>query len=129
MILVDTSVWIEILNGRQGQKLTGDDLLRFLTCGPVAQEVLQGVRTGGLGESFRDAFLAIPRLSDPLPWNIFLEAAEIYREGRKRGYTIRSSTDCLIAAIGIANRVPVWHRDRDFTNIAKYSRLEVIEKY
>jgi predicted nucleic acid-binding protein len=129
MILVDTSVWIELLNGTLAKKLTGDDLLRFVTCGPVAQEVLQGLRTGRTEDSFRDAFLAIPRLSDPLPWNAFLEAAEIYQQGRKKGYTIRSSHDCLIAAIAIANHVPVWHRDRDFSNIARYTRLEVLDRF
>jgi len=128
VILVDTSVWIELLNGRLGKKLTADDLLQFVTCGPVAQEVLQGLRAGGPADWFRDAFLALPRLSDPLPWNIFLEAADIYRQGRRKGHTIRSSTDCLIAAIAIANQVPVWHRDRDFTTIAKYTPLAVLDK-
>jgi predicted nucleic acid-binding protein len=40
-------------------------------------------------------------LSDPVPEAVFLQAAEIYRQGRQKGYTIRSSTDCLIAAIAI----------------------------
>jgi predicted nucleic acid-binding protein len=39
--------------------------------------------------------------------------------------TIRSSIDCLIAAIAIENRVPVWHRDRDFSAIATYTALEI----
>jgi predicted nucleic acid-binding protein len=38
--------------------------------------------------------------------------------------TIRSSADCLIAAIAIANSIPVWHRDRDFSAIAKFTALE-----
>jgi predicted nucleic acid-binding protein len=33
----------------------------------------------------------------------------------------------LIAAIAIENRVPVWHRDRDFNAIARYTALEVFE--
>jgi hypothetical protein len=125
VILVDTSVWIELLNGRLAETLSADDLLRFVTCGPIAQEVLQGLRSDDRSGAFREAFLAIPRLSDPLPWGTFLEASEIYRQGRKKGYTIRSSTDCLIAAIAIDNQVPIWHRDRDFAKISEYTSLEI----
>jgi len=128
VILVDTSVWIELLNGRLKTRVVGEDLLRFVTCGPIAQEVLQGSRDGGLADGFREAFLAIPRLGDPLRWDTFMEAAEIYRQGRKSGYTIRSSVDCLIAAIAIENNVPVWHRDRDFSFIARYTRLQTYDR-
>lgn len=126
MILVDTSIWIELLAGR-GQRPGADDLLNFATCGPVLQEVLQGLRPSSASETFREAFLALPRLSDPLPASLFLEAADLYRDGRRRGYSIRSSIDCLIAAVAISNRVPVWHRDRDFTLLARYTRLAVYQ--
>ena len=124
MILVDTSVWIELLNGKLGQHIDPDDVTNFVTCGPVAQEVLQGLRPGAQSEAFHNAFRAIPRLSDPLPWEAFLEAAEIYRQGGRKGYTIRSGVDCLIAAIAIRNAVPVWHQDRDFSAISSYTSLE-----
>lgn len=125
MILVDTSIWIELLTGRPRTPIREEDLLRFVTCGPVAQEVLQGLKPGPQSDAFRRAFLAIPTLSDPIPHALFLSAAEIYRQGRRRGITIRSSVDCLIAAIAIDNGVAVWHRDRDFTAIARYTGLEV----
>jgi predicted nucleic acid-binding protein len=124
MILVDTSVWIEFLAGR-GKRLTHDDLVQFVTCGPILQEVLQGLRPGSASEAFREGFLALLRLNDPLPSHLFLEAAEIYREGRRKGYTVRSSVDSLIAAIAIENSVPVWHRDRDFTVIGEYTPLRI----
>jgi len=127
MILVDTSIWIELLNGRSGKTLSADDLLGFVTCGPVMQEVLQGLREVPASRAFREAFLALPLLSDPLPRRLFLAAAEIYRLGRRKGYTIRSSTDCLIVAVAIDNRVPVWHKDRDFTAIARYTSLETLD--
>ena len=45
MILVDTSVWIELLNGRVGSRVSQEELLNFVTCGPVIQEVLSlGIR-------------------------------------------------------------------------------------
>ena len=126
MILVDTSVWIELLSARRRYGVREQDLVRFVTCGPVMQEVLQGLRPGAQSEAFQAAFLAIPLLSDPLPGRVFLRAAEIYALGRRRGVTIRSSVDCLIAAIAMDNKVPVCHRDRDFTRIATYTELEAI---
>ena len=130
MILADTSIWIELLNGRLPQGIAMDDLLlRMVTCGPVVQEVIQGLRAGPGREAFRPAFLAIPCLSEPLPLQTFLAAADIYAQGRRRGYTIRASADCLIAAIAIENRVPVWHRDRDFALIAEYTDLIAVERF
>jgi hypothetical protein len=128
VILVDTSVWIEALNGRLARAISAEDLLHFVTCGPVVQEVLQGLRPGAPSDAFQAAFLALPRLNDPLGSDTFLEAAEIYRLGRRKGHTIRSSFDCLIAAIAIENKLSVWHRDRDFTAIARFTRLETIEQ-
>lgn len=123
MILVDTSVWIELINGRLGRRLGGDLLLQFVTCGPILQEVVQGLREIPASDSFRDSLLAIPCLSNPLPCGLFLQAADIYRRGQQKGYTVRSSADCLIAAIAIENKLPVWHRDRDFDVIARYTGL------
>jgi predicted nucleic acid-binding protein len=125
MILVDTSIWIELLAEKPRRPLREEDLLRFVTCGPIVQEVFQGLKPGVQSDAFRRAFLAIPTLSDPLPLTLFVSAAEIYRQGRRRGITIRSSVDCLIAAIAIENRVPVWHRDRDFDAIARYTALDL----
>jgi len=124
VILVDTSVWIELLAGRM-PSLTAGQLLQFATCGPVVQEVLQGLRPRRESVEFQESFLALPCLSDPLSLGLFLEAANIFREGRRQGYTIRSTMDCLIAAIAIENTVAVWHRDRDFDTIAKYTPLRV----
>jgi predicted nucleic acid-binding protein len=121
VILVDTSVWIELL--RRRIRVDPKMLLEFVTCGPVLQEVLQGVAEGELGAPFRDAFLALPRLDDPLPIDAFLEAAEMYRVARRKGYTIRSGVDCLIATIALRHNIPVWHRDRDFETISRFTGL------
>lgn len=123
MILLDTSIWISLL--RNGRPISEEHLLQFVTCGPVVQEVLQGLRRGRAEQAFVTVFLALPCIGDPVPLCLYQEAAEIYRDGRSKGYTIRSSADCLIAAIAINKGVPVWHRDRDFARIAKYTRLEI----
>ena len=125
MILVDTSVWMDLLAEKPRRPIREEALLGFVTCGPIVQEVFQGLKPGLQSDAFRRAFLAIPALSDPIPLAVFLSAAEIYRQGRRRGLTIRSSVDCLIAAIAIENKVPVWHRDRDFDAIARYTALDV----
>lgn len=125
MILVDTSIWFALLNARPRTGISEKDLLNFVTCGPVVQEVLQGLRDDARSEAFRAAFLSLPVLSDPLPLSLFLGGADIYRQGREKAYAIRFSTDCLIAAIAIQNKVPVWHKDRDFEAISKFTSLRI----
>lgn len=127
MILLDTSIWIELLNGKL--QVSEDDLLRFVTCGPVVQEVLQGIRRGPSADAFREAFLALPCVGDPLPLTMFQTAAEIFSLGRRKGRTVRSSVDCLIAAVAIENRLQVWHRDRDFEILAEFTALETLTAF
>ena len=92
MILVDTSVWIELLAGR-GNRPSAARVEQFVTCGPIVQEILQGLRQGPESELLKEGFIALPKLSDAIPVDLFIDAADIYREGRRRGYTIRSSVD------------------------------------
>ena len=125
MILVDTSVWIELLAGRIASP-SEERLFQLVTCGPILQEVLQGLKPGAAADAFRDSMLALPLIGDPVTARLYLAAADIFRHGRRRGLSIRSSTDCLIAAIAIENRVPVWHRNRDFSAVARFTELEEI---
>jgi hypothetical protein len=53
MILVDTSVWIELLNGSLGSRVSEEELLNFATFAPVVQEVLQGLGQDPTSEAFR----------------------------------------------------------------------------
>jgi predicted nucleic acid-binding protein len=125
MILLDTSAWIEILNRPQPPQSL-PDLDAVATCGPVLQEVLQGVRDVPQAAEIRLRLLALPLVGDPLPVHTFCEAADVYRRGRRQGYSIRSSVDCLIAAIAIENGLPVWHCDRDFDLLAKFTPLRAV---
>ncbi len=126
MILVDTSIWIELSRGRLHPIRAEEESIEYATCGPIVQEVVQGVRPGAENEAFLEAFFAVPVLADPVPLRLFMEAAEIYRQGRRRRITIRSSVDCLIAAIAIDQKVRVWSHDRDFSAIARYTPLETV---
>lgn len=56
----------------------------------------------------------------------FREAARIFVDVRRGGRTVRSLTDCLIAAVAIRHDVPVLHRDADFDAIAASTRLRLL---
>jgi predicted nucleic acid-binding protein len=45
-------------------------------------------------------------------------AAEVYREVQKRGHTIRSQIDCVIAAIAVRQGATLVHNDVDFDRMA-----------
>jgi predicted nucleic acid-binding protein len=102
------------------------ELPDLVTCGPVLQEVLQGLRDEPEAALFRYALLKMPRIGTPMDLQTFLQAAEIYREGRRRRYTIRSSMDCLIAAVAIKHGATIWHKDRDYDVIAQFTPLRVV---
>jgi predicted nucleic acid-binding protein len=95
----------------------------------VLQEVLQGIKDDGILARVREGFMALPLIAPALETETFHHAAGIYRTGRRLGHTIRSSVDCLIAAIAIENKITVWHRDRDFAAIAKFTDLRVTGEY
>lgn len=124
MVLVDTSVWIEIF--RKPPRLRLDevaDLDDVVTALPIVQEVLQGFADEGSFRTARDSMLALPVAESSLGVDLFVEAAQLYRAARRAGLTIRSSTDCLIAACAIRHDLTVVHVDRDYDHIAKISPL------
>ena len=124
MLLVDTSVWIEIF--RKGAPEVFDKQVDFddvVTCLPVIQEVLQGFRDEGAFVRARDAMHALPIVDSPVPAAAFAQAADLYRSARRAGYTVRSGVDCLIAACAVRHRLTVLHVDRDFDTLAKVSAL------
>ncbi len=124
MVLVDTSVWVELF--RKDTSLRPDavfDLEEVVTCLPVVQEVLQGFRDEAAYRSAREAMTALPIVESPLSWAVVERAVELYRLARRRGLTVRSSVDCLIAACAIRHNLTVMHRDRDFPALAQVSAL------
>jgi predicted nucleic acid-binding protein len=126
LILVDTSVWIEVFRKPSRVKL-GDvaEIDEVVTCLPIIQEVLQGFRDDRAYRVARDAMLALPIVEAPMRTELFLEAADLYRGARRSGFTVRSATDCLIAACALRNHLTVAHHDRDFGLLARISSLSV----
>jgi len=124
VILIDTSVWIEVF--RKQRPLDLEALVAFdevVVCLPIIQEILQGIRDETSYRVAQDALLSMPILESPMGDDLFVEAAQLFRAARRAGLTIRSGTDCLIAACAIRHDIAVLHRDRDFTALAKVSAL------
>ncbi len=124
MTLVDTSIWIAVFQQRAPLDLAAVvDVDDIVTCLPVVQEVLQGFRDERAFRAAREAMTAMRCVESPLASDVVEGALDLYRTARRNGITVRSSVDCLIAACAIRNDLEVLHRDRDFTELAKVSRL------
>src|SRR5262245_46900819 len=126
MILVDTSIWIEVFRRLRPLDLdTIVDLDEVVTCPPIVQEVLQGFRDQGAYRLAREAMLALPIVETPMAVEVWLEAAQLYRTARSAAITVRSSTDCLVAACAMRHDLEVLHRDRDYDQLARVAPLSV----
>lgn len=126
MVLVDTSVWIEVF--RRPIRLRLDaivDLEEVVTCLPVIQEVLQGFDQPRAFQIARESMYSLPLIESPIGRAAFDEAIELYRRARRAALTIRSGVDCLIAACALRNELTVLHHDRDFELLARVSSLQV----
>jgi len=128
MLLVDTSVWADFLNGFPSPE--ADELVRAIHSEEdigypaiILQEVLQGIARTAQRRKIRDDFQPFRYL--PASLETHLQAAEIYCACRARGVTVRKSVDCLIAAIALEHDVELLEKDRDFRNIARVFPLRL----
>ena len=101
MIVVDTSVWIDVLNERDS---------------PQAVRCVELIEAGHL-RAF--PVLRLDGLDD------FALAAELYRCARRAGVTIRKTLDCLIAAPCVRTGAPILHADADFDRLADCTPLRL----
>ena len=122
MILIDTSVLIDFLNGAETQATRR--LTHALETGVphgitalVYQEALQGAATA---EDFK-------KLKAYLDTQVFYEpkhgrasnasAARIYFDCRRAGITLTSTLDCLIAQTALEHDLALLHCDKDYERI------------
>jgi predicted nucleic acid-binding protein len=126
MIVVDSTVWIDFLNGRDlshvrrlrsllgtSEIIIGDLML----C-----EVLSGLgseREAAQVEALLRRFDIVPMAGDA----VAVAAARYFRKLRARGITVRKTIDLLIGTWCIENRQPLLHNDRDFRPMARYLGL------
>jgi len=131
MILVDTSVLIDYLNGTENAAVEKfhqviADNVPFGINVFIYQEILQGASAP---PDFR-------RLKKHLDTQTFYEllqgresyaeAAKIYFDCHRAGYTISGMIDCLVAQTALENDVFLLHNDQDYDRIAEVrKRLKV----
>jgi predicted nucleic acid-binding protein len=126
LILVDSSVWIDFLNGKQTQQVS-----RLRSIFSIEQigigdlmlcEVLQGLDSERAAEEVK----TLLRQFDVV-WiggdGLAVHAARNFRTLRRRGVTIRKTIDLLIGTWCIANDVPLLHNDSDFRPMSRYLGL------
>jgi len=117
MILVDTSVWIDYLNGKESS-LT-NILDKALIGGLVSigdlilLEVLQGIKSEQEYNKTRAALATLEQY-EMFGHTMVERCAENFRFLRKKGITIRKTNDVIIATFCIENNFPLLFGDRDF---------------
>lgn len=132
MIVADTSVWIDYLDGNATPQAAILDALldepEFAMGDLVVMEVLRGIRhEERLARVARD--FASYEILAMAPTPLVLKSAEHYRFLRSRGISIRGTIDCLIATFCIAGRHQLLHADRDFDAFEQHLDLQVFRGF
>lgn len=126
MVIVDSTVWIDYLNGTETPETTWFDarltterfgLLDLMVC-----EILQGLSTDQQAARVL-GHLRRFEIFDSGGVELATAAAAQYRALRSHGRTVRSTIDCLIAAFCIRGGHQLLHCDRDFDAFEKHAGL------
>jgi hypothetical protein len=129
MVIVDTTVWLDYLNGNPTpetdwleRELTRQrlGLLDLMLC-----EVLQGL---SMEEDAARVLRELRRFEvfESGGVELAVEAARNYRSLRARGRTVPKTVDCLIATFCLLRGHALLHRDRDFRPFEELLGLQVI---
>ena len=125
MILVDASVWIDVLRDRSGgrgatlQREVAGDTLVFSRW--TQFELLAGARDEG--DWFKlHAELNLKPYAEPTAAS-WRDAARIAFDLRRRGLTVRSPVDLWLAQAALDHDAKLLHRDTDFEVIAQVRPL------
>lgn len=126
--VVDTSIWINYFNSVRDEKaelvnklIDADEIVVLPV---ILQETLQGIKENKIFELTKELMLSYKfiRINDI---HSAINSAKLYRFLRQKGVTVRKPNDCLIASICIENDIYLFHNDKDFDNIAKYTSLKI----
>jgi predicted nucleic acid-binding protein len=130
MILIDTSVLIDFFKGASNgpanrmREVLGHRMPFGITSA-IYQEVLQGAKSDKEYNLLRD-YLSSQRFFHPQDAvKTYEDAARIYFSCRKKGVTIRSTVDCLIAQIALEQDLALLHNDRDFDAMTPIIKLRL----
>ena len=132
MVLVDTSVLIGYLQGKENDAVLRfqyilDNNIPFGINYSIYQEVLQGVKTEKDFDKVKKYLDTQRFYSLKKEKESYASAAKIYFKCRKKGITISSTIDCLIAQTAIENNLFLLHNDSDFDDIAKVVDLKIFK--
>lgn len=129
MVVVDTTVWVDYLQGAQNpetdwldQEL---DRQRLALTDIIFCEVLQGLSDDDTVKAVEDLLLRF-EMFETGGVDLAREAARNYRTLRRRGRTVRKTIDCLIATFCIRAGHSLLHRDRDFDPFEEFLELSVV---
>ena len=126
MILVDTSVWINYFNGVDCPQSDALDLALVEGTAAIGDiiflEILQGVRRD---KDYQNTKAQLSKLDqyEMFGHHMVETCADNYRHLRKKGITIRSITDVIIATFCIENHMPLLFSDKDFHPFVKHLNL------
>ncbi len=132
MIVVDSSVWVDFLNGRETdqvrllKKILGVQQVGMPDL--ILTEILQGTKS----EWDFNRVLRILRSMTPIETggqDVAIEAARNYRRLRTMGITIRKTIDTLIATRCIIDGHELLYSDRDFDPFVEHLGLGVVLDY
>ncbi len=129
MILVDTSVLINFFRGVKSQSAEKfrSVLVQKIPFGInsfIYQEVLQGAKSEKEYNNLKK-YLSTQHFFHPKdPIESFARAARIYYDCRKKGITITSTIDCIIAQTVIEQDLFLLHRDKDFELMSQVVELK-----
>jgi len=130
VILVDTSVLIDLFKGISNEPANRmrDVLAHQIPFGitsVIYLEVLQGAKSEKEYALLKD-YLSSQRFFHPRdPVKSYSDAAHIYFSCRKKGVTIRSTIDCLIAQTALEQNLLLLHNDKDFEAMASIIGLRL----
>jgi predicted nucleic acid-binding protein len=117
LIVVDSSVWIDYLNGvDSAAALRLDALLGVepLAVGDlILTEVLQGFRTETHYQTAKRLMLSLTAF-DMLGQEMAVKSADNFRTLRSKGVTVRRTVDVIIATYCIEHSLPLLFEDKDF---------------
>ena len=131
MILVDTSVLIDLFKDRENEvthrcRSLLQQQVPFGITSVIYQEILQGAKTEKEYAMLKE-YLSSQRFFHPKDLvESYAQAARIYFACRKKGITVRSTIDCLIAQIALEHDLFLIHNDSDFIAMAPVIGLRLI---
>ena len=126
MVLVDSSVWIDFFNGTnnaEADKLNEILGLEEVVTGDlILAEVLQGFKSDKDYKIAKEVLTSLT-VHDLIGKQLAIKSADNFRKLRKKGITIRKTTDVIIATYCIENKIPLLFTGKDFAPFVKHLRL------